>query len=148
MLKIVAASLLVAALGPAASTVARAACPFWCTTGERMGDISAGMTKDQVIAVLGAPDGYAQSGSTQALPLNPDWQVRAAHGYEATREAAMAAFAKSWRRVLISSAIRFPGAADLTSSTPFDIDGRGAGAAPLGVVKWLIFFKRRLEFIE
>jgi hypothetical protein len=35
--KIVAASLLVVALGAAASTVARAGCPFWCTTGERMG---------------------------------------------------------------------------------------------------------------
>jgi hypothetical protein len=34
---------------------------------------------------------------------------RAAHGYEPTREAAMAAFAKSWRRGLISSAVRFPG---------------------------------------
>jgi hypothetical protein len=65
--KIVAAGLLVAALGAAASTVAWAGCPFWCTTGERMGDIRAGMTKDQVIAVLGRPDGFAQSGSTEAL---------------------------------------------------------------------------------
>ena len=29
---------------------------------------------------------------------NSDTIRRAAHGYEATREAAMAAFAKSWRR--------------------------------------------------
>jgi hypothetical protein len=65
--KIVAAGLLVAALGAYASTVAWAGCPFWCTTGERMGDIRAGMTKDQVIAVLGRPDGFAQSGSTEAL---------------------------------------------------------------------------------
>src|SRR5262245_33247262 len=65
--KIVAVGLLVAALGAAASTVAWAGCPFWCTTGERMGDIRAGMTKDQVIAVLGRPDGFAQSGSTEAL---------------------------------------------------------------------------------
>jgi hypothetical protein len=65
--KILAAGLLIAALSAAASTVAWAACPFWCTTGERMGDVRAGMTKDQVIAVLGRPDGYAQSGSTEAL---------------------------------------------------------------------------------
>jgi hypothetical protein len=65
--KIAAAGLLVAALGAAAPTVALAACPFWCTTGERMADVRAGMTKDQVIAVLGRPDGYAQSGSTEAL---------------------------------------------------------------------------------
>jgi hypothetical protein len=65
--KIVAAGLLVAALGADASTVAWAGRPFWCTTGERMGDIRAGMTKDQVIAVLGRPDGFAQSGSTHAL---------------------------------------------------------------------------------
>jgi hypothetical protein len=49
------------------ATTAWAGCPFWCTTGERMGDIRAGMTKDQVIAVLGRPDGFAQSGSTEAL---------------------------------------------------------------------------------
>jgi hypothetical protein len=66
--KTIAAGLLVAALGAAASTTASAACPFfWCATGERMGDVRAGMTKDQVIAVLGRPDGYAQSGSTEAL---------------------------------------------------------------------------------
>ena len=66
--KIVAVGLLVAALGAAASTVALAACPFfWCPTGERMGDVRAGMTKDQVIAALGRPDGYAQSGSTEAF---------------------------------------------------------------------------------
>jgi hypothetical protein len=65
--KIVAAGLLVAALGATASTVASAACLFFCTTGEQIGDLRAGMTKDQVIAVLGRPDGFAQSGSTEAL---------------------------------------------------------------------------------
>jgi hypothetical protein len=65
--KIVAAGLLAAALGATASTVASAACLVFCTTGELIGDLRAGMTKDQVFAVLGRPDGYAQSGSTEAL---------------------------------------------------------------------------------
>ena len=38
-----------------------------CATGERMGDVHAGMTKDQVTTLLGRPDGYSQSGSTEAL---------------------------------------------------------------------------------
>jgi hypothetical protein len=49
------------ALRPAA-----ALCLF-CTTGDQMGDIRAGMTKNQVIALLGRPDGFRQSGSTEAL---------------------------------------------------------------------------------
>jgi hypothetical protein len=65
--KIVAMGLLVAALGAAAPTDAWAACSFLCTTGDLMGDLRAGMTKDQVLAVLGRPDGFAQSGSTEAL---------------------------------------------------------------------------------
>jgi hypothetical protein len=32
-----------------------------------MSNIRAGMTKDQVITVLGRPDGFAQSGATEAL---------------------------------------------------------------------------------
>jgi hypothetical protein len=36
---------------------------------ERMGDIRAGMTKDQVIAVLGTPDGFAQSGQLMEIEL-------------------------------------------------------------------------------
>jgi hypothetical protein len=67
--KIVAVGLLflVAAFGSTASTVAWAACSFLCTTGDLMANVRAGMTKDQVIAVLGSPDGYAQSGSTESL---------------------------------------------------------------------------------
>jgi hypothetical protein len=34
----------------------------------------------------------------KAYPKEPRWLGRAAHGYEPTREAAMAAFAKSWRQ--------------------------------------------------
>ena len=68
MLKnIIATGLLVAALGATASTAARAFCPPFCTTGDQMSNIRAGMTKDQVIAALGRPDGYAQSGSTEAF---------------------------------------------------------------------------------
>ena len=48
-------------------TAAWAFCPPFCVTGDQMSNIRAGMTKDQVIAVLGRPDGYAQSGSTEAL---------------------------------------------------------------------------------
>jgi hypothetical protein len=65
--KIVVAGLLAAVLGATASTVATAACLVFCTTGELIGNLRAGMTKDQVIAVLGNPDGYTQSGSTEAL---------------------------------------------------------------------------------
>ena len=68
MLKnIIATGLLVAALGATASTAARAFCPPFCTTGDQMSNIRAGMTKDQVITVLGRPDGFAQSGATEAL---------------------------------------------------------------------------------
>jgi hypothetical protein len=48
------------------ATQANTQCLF-CTTGELMGNIRAGMTKGQVIAILGTPDGFAQSGSSQAL---------------------------------------------------------------------------------
>jgi hypothetical protein len=38
-----------------------------CTTGEKMADVHDGMTKDQVVATLGAPDGYSRQGNTETL---------------------------------------------------------------------------------
>ncbi len=38
-----------------------------CTTGERMGSVSYGMTREQVIAVLGPPSGGQRSGNTEAI---------------------------------------------------------------------------------
>ena len=51
----------------AAPTAAWAFCPPFCVTGDQMSNIRAGMNKAQVITLLGQPDGYAQSGSTEAL---------------------------------------------------------------------------------
>ena len=51
----------------AAQTAAWAFCPPFCTTGDQMSNIRAGMTKAQVITALGQPDGYSQAGSTEAL---------------------------------------------------------------------------------
>jgi hypothetical protein len=48
-------------------TAAWAFCPPFCVTGDQMSNIRAGMTKAQVIVVLGQPDGYARAGSTEAL---------------------------------------------------------------------------------
>ena len=38
-----------------------------CATGERMHSMREGMSKDEVIAVLGNPDGFQRSGDYEAL---------------------------------------------------------------------------------
>ncbi|MGF6813174.1 hypothetical protein OKW30_008391 [Paraburkholderia sp. Clong3] len=38
-----------------------------CVTGQKMGDIHAGMSKGEVVSILGNPDGYQQSGEYEAL---------------------------------------------------------------------------------
>jgi hypothetical protein len=38
-----------------------------CTTGEKMADMRDGMTKDQVVATLGQPDGISHDGNTEVL---------------------------------------------------------------------------------
>jgi hypothetical protein len=38
-----------------------------CVTGEKMSSLSPGMTKDQVVAVLGHPDGYQSEGDSEVL---------------------------------------------------------------------------------
>lgn len=38
-----------------------------CVTGERVSSVSEGMTKEQVISILGKPDGFQRSGSYEAL---------------------------------------------------------------------------------
>ena len=38
-----------------------------CATGERMQSVQEGMSKDQVIATLGNPDGFQRSGDYEAL---------------------------------------------------------------------------------
>ena len=38
-----------------------------CMTGERIAEVRAGMSKDQVLAVLGRPDGFAQNGASETL---------------------------------------------------------------------------------
>jgi hypothetical protein len=38
-----------------------------CVTGERMRSIREGMSKDEVIATLGNPDGFQRSGDDEAL---------------------------------------------------------------------------------
>ena len=67
--KIVAVGLLVAALGATASTAARAFCPPFCTTGDQMSNIRAGMTKDQVITVLGRPIDLHNPGQLRPSPI-------------------------------------------------------------------------------
>lgn len=49
---------LAAALGAALSA---------CTTGQNFSDLSEGMTKEQVIAKVGRPDGFQRSGTYEAL---------------------------------------------------------------------------------
>lgn len=38
-----------------------------CATGEQMSTIEEGMPKDQVVAILGRPDGFQHSGDYEAL---------------------------------------------------------------------------------
>jgi len=38
-----------------------------CVTGEKMSSLSPGMTKDQVISLLGHPDGYQAEGDSEVL---------------------------------------------------------------------------------
>ena len=38
-----------------------------CATGERMQSVREGMSKDEVLAALGNPDGYQRSGDYEAL---------------------------------------------------------------------------------
>jgi len=38
-----------------------------CTTGEKMTDMRDGMTRDQVVATLGQPDGVSHHGNTEVL---------------------------------------------------------------------------------
>jgi len=38
-----------------------------CVTGQKMGDIHEGMSKSEVVSVLGNPDGYQRSGQYEAL---------------------------------------------------------------------------------
>jgi hypothetical protein len=38
-----------------------------CVTGEKMSSLSPGMTKDQVISLLGHPDGYQAEGDYEVL---------------------------------------------------------------------------------
>lgn len=38
-----------------------------CTTGEKASELDLGMTPDQVIAVLGRPDGQSQQGTSLAI---------------------------------------------------------------------------------
>jgi hypothetical protein len=49
------------------STLALSAALLACVTGERMADHPRGMSKDEVIAVLGNPDGFQRSGDYEAL---------------------------------------------------------------------------------
>jgi hypothetical protein len=62
-----------------------------CTTGEKMAQIHDGMSKDQVVATLGAPDGYSRDGNTEVLSYadrlisgwgfdRADYQVRLSGG--------------------------------------------------------------------
>ena len=68
----------------ATQTVAWAFCPPFCTTGDQMSNIRAGMTKAQVIAALGQPDGYSQAGSTEALTYSNRLALRGACGNPGT----------------------------------------------------------------
>lgn len=38
-----------------------------CVTGQKMGDIHEGMSKREVVSILGTPDGYQRSGEYEAL---------------------------------------------------------------------------------
>lgn len=38
-----------------------------CATGEKMGDVQEGMTKAEVVSILGNPDGFRRSGDYEAL---------------------------------------------------------------------------------
>ena len=38
-----------------------------CVTGQKMGDIHEGMSKREVVSILGNPDGYQRSGEYEAL---------------------------------------------------------------------------------
>jgi hypothetical protein len=38
-----------------------------CVTGQKMGDIHEGMSKNEVVSILGNPDGYQRSGQYEAL---------------------------------------------------------------------------------
>lgn len=38
-----------------------------CATGQMMGDIHEGMSKGEVVSILGNPDGYQRSGEYEAL---------------------------------------------------------------------------------
>ena len=48
-----------------------------CATGERMQRMREGMSKDEVIAVLGNPDGFQRSGDYEATLCEPtnEWLV-------------------------------------------------------------------------
>lgn len=41
-----------------------------CATGEKMSRLKEGMTKSEVVDVLGAPDGFQRSGEYEALKYN------------------------------------------------------------------------------
>jgi hypothetical protein len=38
-----------------------------CVTGEKMGTVHEGMSKNEVVSILGNPDGYQRSGEYEAL---------------------------------------------------------------------------------
>lgn len=46
------------------------ACLAGCATGEKMSRLKEGMTKSEVVDVLGDPDGFQRSGDYEALKYN------------------------------------------------------------------------------